>query len=101
MILKPGISIEGFDTEDQAIDFFEGKILDAETPTYYAGLTAEIPEEVAKKYVMDLFGGANYFDYSRPNDGTYAPGYILDTARESVQSACYREYCVIYKSNSI
>ena len=42
-------------------------------------------EEEAREIVEGLFG-KHWFDYMNPNEGSYAPGYIFDTALQSLAS---------------
>lgn len=64
----------------------------------YSGKTSEIPEELAKKYVRLLTPGhiislwQNY-KYSIPQQVCFTKC----SAKESIQSACPEEYCIIYE----
>lgn len=99
--LKDNIWIDGFDkmisiinlgaTYEQHPQFYE---------VLYKGKTSEIPEELVMKYIELLTPGCmislwrNYkYDKPQPVDITYC------SAKESIQSACPQEYCIIYKIN--
>ncbi len=93
--LKENIWIEGFD------DNF-GLGYRAKNATYfkeclYYGKTSEIPEEIAKRHIKNDGDslGEWFKDYSSSIDNN--PPYSKETAKESIQSACDKEYCIIYK----
>lgn len=87
--LKDNIWIEGFNS-------FTGLsfALVAGVKPIYSGKTSEISEELAKECVewsefdKDIL---SYYHYSK----------AFKTAKESIQSACDKEYCIIYKIQSI
>ena len=103
--LKPGIFIERFDSFEETQ---ECRInMQREKNNYsiilYQGKTSEIPEGLAKEYVdIDYFGeyfqgmwqyqGYRNFDINTPYDHVH-------TAKQSIHSACDKEYCIIYKTN--
>ena len=107
--LKDNIWIEGFDTNYEVYSFKDTICFFGEaTPHIYIGKTSEIPEELAKECVIQ-FGlckgtqlddgiillGDVYFGFKN-----YKPGFgVVDfeTPKESIQSACDKEYCIIYK----
>lgn len=63
----------------------------------FIGNCDDISEELASKIVDNLFGNS-YKDYQNPNKGSYAPGYTLDTAKQSFQTLSDLLYCVIFKN---
>ena len=97
--LKDNIWIEGFDMHEVG-HFMVTKdrnfIGDIAKEIIYSGNTSDIPEEIAKECVKHIdslgegYGG--YFDY---NSKDWM--YHLNTAKESIQSACNQEYCIIFK----
>jgi hypothetical protein len=95
--LKDNIWIEGFDTNEELYNFKnELCIVGEELPYIYIGKTFEIPEELAKELVENDGSGVSYKDYD------LFRGHLinfLETAKESIQSACKEEFCVIYKTN--
>lgn len=99
--LKPGIFIEGFDEEYQYRQRLYGnKGISNSTELLYQGKTNEISEELAKecaelltpKHPISLW--RNY-KYDKPQPASFTKC----TAKESIQSACDKEYCIIYKVN--
>ena len=94
--LKDNIFIDGFDSELSAVStggsMWFGKNMEL---LLYAGKTSEIPEDVAEEcaewdYVyMDIVRWTNYKTLSHDDN--------LNTAKQSIQSACQEEYCIIYK----
>src|SRR5690554_4099398 len=92
--LKEGIFIEGFDTHHDwgtrmdVVDFDELRY-----ELLYAGETSSIPENVAKECVRYVHDG--FKNYYMGFNGTN----IFDrvTAKESIQTACDKKYCIIYK----
>lgn len=87
--LKENIWIEGFDTNQQIYNFKDNICFAGEpVPYLWMGKTSEIPEDVAKKCVLPPVNGYR----------NYANMWInVNTAKESIQSACSQEYCIIYK----
>jgi len=81
--LKNNIWIEGFDHMPMLTANFDPNRL-------YVGKTSEVPEEIAKKCVIKTpyKEPSNYFSY---NQG------FCETANKSIQSACKKEYCIIFK----
>lgn len=108
--IKDNIWIEGFSTplkrDNRILDFLEkghcengNWVVDSPeiVEIIYSGKTSEITEEVAKKCV----GGWDYAHIDYQNIGEYA-GYGGDagcfrTAKNSIQSACDQEFCIIYE----
>lgn len=97
--LKPGIFIEGFDDIalwNQKICYL-GQVSEKDIELLYSGKTSEIPEELASqccKYQNSYEGEPFYKEYGDITWATYP--YI--TAKESIQSACQNEFCIIYKT---
>ena len=93
--LKDNIWIEGFDMHEVG-HFMVTKdrnfIMDIAKKIIYSGKTSDIPEELAKECV-DCFKNEYYLDYS--SEIKYL--YEFKTAKESIQSACNQEYCIIFK----
>lgn len=91
--LKGNIWIEGFDKliylnccSDMGISLDD---------VIFKGNTSEIPEEVAKECVEYVNGvnGIGYRDYL-----IYTMVNHKETAKQSIQSACDKPYCIIYKT---
>jgi hypothetical protein len=63
------------------------------------GKTANIPEEIAKECVKFGYLGANKEDGGTLLYDDYEIDDIIGfkTAKESIQSACRQEYCIIFK----
>ena len=83
--LKNNIWIEGFGSFI-TLSF----ALAAGVKPIYAGKTSEIPEELAKECVLPPVNGYRNYKNLWIN---------VNTAKESIQSACPEEYCIIYKTN--
>ena len=93
--LKENIWIEGFDTEVLCLHNY----LSIQNKHYpidmciYSGKTSEIPEELAKECaeIIELTD-TKYLcvDYNGNS-----PCFL--SAKQSIQSACQEEYCIIYK----
>ena len=95
--LKDNIWIEGFGTKRKmVIELSKGAHID--TPIVYFGKTSDIPEEIAKKCV-ELTSTGLYKSYIWNDDKVEEYGIqpLSNTAKESVQSACNREYCIVFK----
>lgn len=107
--LKEGIFIEGFGiyrdwgTRMDVVDFDELRY-----ELLYAGETSNIPEEVAKDCVIQnglakgtvLDDGKTLdkditFGYKQYREGFGV--YEYETAKQSIQSACDKQFCIIYK----
>ena len=92
--LKEGIFIEG-STNLKYFYGLETWLSNHRGIILYKDRTSEIPEEIAKSCVkkssepITKEGYKNYFK-SEP--------YWYWTAKESIQSACPEEYCIIYKT---
>ena len=85
--LKDNIWIEGFCN----IEKYDEMIVSISAILYH-GKTSDIPEEIAKECV-GCFKNEYYLDYS--SEIKYL--YEFKTAKESIQSACNQEYCIIFK----
>ena len=62
----------------------------------YWGITSEIDEELAKKHILFVDTSHKHPNYRTYN---YEGGEWYNTAKESIQSACPYEYCIIYKES--
>ena len=90
--LKDNIWIEGFDTNYEVYSFKDTICFFGEaTPHIYIGKTSEIPEELAKECVAKT-RLRNFKNYK-----TFRFCGSPFTAKESIQSACSDEFCIIYK----
>ena len=113
--LKDNIWIEGFtrkelfnlskeDWRDIVDDVSVDKML-------YSGKTSEIPEEILQQVVNSsvcintVDNLVRYADYSSNTIILKSRGKLtkvsksFSSAKESIQSACNKEYCMIYKTN--
>lgn len=112
--LKDNIFIEGFDDINKFLSK-ENKYNVQNTLHFlkrfliYSGKTSEIPEDLAKECVIQfgLCKGTQLDDGSILQEDiyfgfkNYKPGFgVVDfeTPKESIQSACDKEYCIIYKT---
>lgn len=102
--LKDNFWIEGFDIHE--VGYFmrtkDGNFIgDVAKEIVYSGNASDIPEEIAKECVdidysgeywegMWQYSGYRNFDDNIPYDH-------VSTAKESIQSACNQEYCIIFK----
>lgn len=91
--LKGNIWIEGFDKliylnccSDMGISLDD---------VIFKGETSEIPEEVAKECVRMGSYTTTFYNYIT-NDSHKSNQ--LSTAKQSIQSACDKPYCIIYKT---
>lgn len=95
--LKDNIWIEGFtreelfnlskeDWRDIVDDVSVDKML-------YSGKTSDIPEELAKECIESILNDVFANTYKN-----YNGKHRKDSPKESIQSACDKEYCIIYKS---
>ncbi|MCK9575566.1 MAG: hypothetical protein M0R51_06375 [Clostridia bacterium] len=92
--VKKDIFIEGFDNEWQYRQKLYGKTgISNSVELLYQGKTSEISEELAIKIAEKGELCEFYWDY---NLDDYSKNI---TAKESIQSACDKEYCIIYKNN--
>lgn len=99
--LKEGIFIEGFNNWLDSADEFLNKHIKRNCDLIYQGKTSDIPEEIANK-IFTFHSSFNipgrvdkfYKNFNFRNDGI---GYVC-SAKESIQSACSEEYCIIYKT---
>lgn len=98
--LKDGIWIEGFDKLSEVYAFKDNMCIVGEAVPYiYIGKTSEISEELAKtcaeilaKTTMGNF--YRNYQYNKPQPVSFTKC----KAKESIQSACSQEYCIIYKT---
>ena len=105
MELKNNIHIEGFDTDyglDGKLDWFTHNPNYNSNDILYSGFTSEISESLASKICDWMFWDEiperkRYYNYGK-RIGVSFP-YL--TAKESIQSACNKEYCIIYKLNKM
>ena len=93
--LKDNIWIEGFDMHEVG-HFMVTKdrnfIGDIAKKIIYSGKTSEIPEEIAKECVSELWFLTEKVGYTNNLDELE-----YKRAKESIQSACNQEYCIILK----
>ena len=102
--LKDNIWIEGF-TREELFDLSKEdwrNIVDdvSVDKMLYSGKTSEIPEEIAKMVLDWMFWDEKieqrmYKNYNKP----FIVTYPFVNYKESIQSACNKEYCIIYKTN--
>jgi len=96
--LKDNIWIEGFDDMalwNQKLCYL-GQMLENNILIIYEGKTSKIPEELASQCCeyMNLWNDLVFYkQYNLQQDA-----YNFKTAKESIQSACPEEYCIIYKN---
>lgn len=109
--LKDNIWIEGFGGSEQVSYNAFIRMAELAEALVWHGKTSDIPEEVAKECVRDivLSTGVFYINYRKMealklqagvrrfyhNEIVWEP--MLKTAKESIQSACNQEYCIIFK----
>ena len=98
--LKQNIFIAGFDTRIEAAQAgYNGCAL------LYEGRTSEIPEELAKELVdtiSHIFYGMRITDTSGNNvlfKNYKINKFVKRSGKRSIQSACDKEFCIIYKTN--
>lgn len=114
--LKDNIWIEGFDMHEVG-HFMVTKdrnfIGDIAKKIIYSGKTSDIPEEIAKKsLLLHPYSSGQckcYFEYDNPeldldnkscrcrNNPNKSRNDHLWDWKESIQSACNQEYCIIFK----
>lgn len=88
--LKNDVYITGFDDEQAAFSEFE-RLTQLANEIIYAGKTLDITEEIAeniayKGELCEYYWNEILDDYDK-----------TITAKESIQSACSKEYCIIFK----
>ena len=112
--LKDNIWIEGFDTDEivkwNELGYYLKYLVrnspnDTRTLVYW-GKTSDIPEEIAKECVLKMMC-VNAEDLVHAMYRRYHAGnmevqslthqYSCVSAKESIQSACNQEYCIIFK----
>lgn len=84
--LKDNIWIEGFEKYHLLLT----KIATIDKLIIYQGKTSEISEELAIKCIKEGFLSCDYMNYHNKI-------IEFETAKESIQSACDKKYCIIYK----
>ena len=95
--LKQDIFIEGFDSNQRLISN-QYLLANNIKLVLYSGKTSEIPEELARECIsfidnpMDNGRNIPFKNYSHNFLG-------VTTDKESIQSACSQEFCIIYKTN--
>ena len=111
---KDNIWIEGFDTIEAKNDELRYLCHVSEnmlSELIYAGKTSDISEEIAKECVKEisLSTGIFYVNYIKMNalkiieekrgasHNILVTQPMLKSAKESIQSACNQEYCIIFK----
>lgn len=95
--IKDNIWIEGFDTDyelDGKLDWFTHNPCCDSDDILYFGFTSDISDEFAKKCVCSLFDDS-FRDYSK--NGVGYESFPFETSKQSIQSACDKLYCIIYK----
>ena len=98
--LKDSIWIEGFDKLSEVYAFKDNMCIVGEVVPYiYIGKTAEISEVLAKECVeilakTSLGNFYRNYQYNKPQPVSFTKC----AAKESIQSACSQEYCIIYKN---
>lgn len=66
---------------------------------FYAGKTSEIPEEIAKE-ILEIDEQISRWEH--PNDifyKDYSGGVSHCDFRDAIQSACNKEFCIVFKKN--
>jgi hypothetical protein len=100
--LKDSIFIEGFSYEEICAfskEDWRNIVEDVRIDhVIYSGKTSEIPEELVKKLLKecDLGYVVHYPDFKKNLKATKIY-HTVNTAKESIKSACSEEYCLIYK----
>lgn len=94
--LKDATYIEGFDTEWEYRQYLYGVGgVNRQLDIIYQGKTSEISEDLAKTCVK--FSGSSVKDYAlsrEPHPQVYDNKF---TGKESIQTACSQDYCIIFK----
>ena len=107
--LKDNIWIEGFTREELfglSKEDWRNIVDDVSVDKMlYSGKTSEIPEEIAKELVdtiPHILYGMRITDTSG-NDVLFKNykinKFVKKSGKRSIQSACDKEYCIIYKTN--
>ena len=101
----PDITENGFDAKDKLMgflikNFFDKDNLDKLDDVLYEGKTLDIPEDVASMFCdwtfwdeKDQKERRRYYNYGERS----VVSYPFLSAKESIESACNAEYCVVYK----
>lgn len=95
--LKDNIWIEGFNRHEAGhfmITKDRNFIGDIAKEIIYSGNTSDIPEEIAKECVLNWRTDGLYHNYQSVSQ---YEEILFRTAKESIQSACNQEYCIIFK----
>ena len=97
--LKEGVFIEG---SKNSLEYLKLFINPDEYKLIYLGKTSEIPEELIEPYILINKGAylllyRNYRIYELNKDYPVRWFSHFKTIKESIQSACPEEYCIIYK----
>lgn len=99
--LKGDFWIRGFDTNEEVYNFKDSIcFLGEPVPYIYIGKTSEISEEMAKRCV-EIHPNIGFKNYNVPSHikiKDWTSNWDKFTAKESIQSACDKEYCIIYKT---
>ncbi len=95
--LKDNIWIEGF-TREELFDLSKEdwrNIVDdvSVDKMLYQGKTSVITEELASKILI------NHWNFRHEYPDFYNKGFDLNSSKESIQSACNKEFCIIHKTN--
>ena len=95
--LKDNIWIKGFYKEIDIAYYELAEAIGGGMKDFiYKGKTSDIPEEIAKECVKHIGSlGEGYGGYFDHNSKDWM--YHLNTSKESIQSACNQEYCIIFK----
>ena len=112
--LKDNVWIEGFDKEIDIAYYELAEAIGSGLKDFiYKGKTSDITEEIAKEVLLSHpYSSAQcecYFEYDNPeldldntscqcrdNPNKSRSDYLWDW-KESIQSACNQEYCIIFK----
>ena len=94
--LRGNIWIEGFDSQEEMLTFIQkwnsndGENVDPffDDICIYQGMTIKIPEDIAEECAYSGILTLLYKDYTLNIN-------IFETAIESIQSACKKEFCII------
>lgn len=94
--LKKDIFIEGFDDIDlwNKKLCYLGQISEKNIKIIYQGKTSEITRDDVEDYIIANKGAYLLF-YRNYKDGFP----LFRTIQKSIQSACNKDYCIIYKTN--
>lgn len=106
--LKDNIWIEGFDDMKSQLFKFNYLMNDIDIShslgncSSYSSIqcfkTSEISEELAKTICYKKQFYLNYALFNDLKENDWREPYMFTSAKESIQSACSKEYCIIYKN---